>query len=227
MALVFTLIFTAPLAALLWLLHDLMAKGGEASGRDVAGFNMGIALFLVCLAFLLQRTFPFDFRGDGHHLVDFRTLPISPVALVLAEITVPTVLCLTFQALGIAVLMFYARFDWSTMLLMLLAYPAVALGLNSIWNLHYLLAATKSAGGQRQPASSVGTLMVVALSFLIFFPAGWTAVRIGENFVELSGKPRIAPAIAGGLAVQYFLDLVLVLALAKLFQQFEVSRDAR
>jgi hypothetical protein len=216
LAFVFTLIFTAPLAALLWLLHDLMAKGGEASVWVVQGFNMGIALFLVSLAFLLQRTFPFDFRCDGHHLVGFRTLPVSPLALVLSEITVPTVLCLAFQALGIAVLTFYARFDWPTMLLMLLAYPAVALGLNAIWNLHYLLSATKFAGGQARSASAVGTLMVVALSFLIFFPAGWTAVQIGDCFVDPGGKPRIAPAFAGGLAVQYVVDLLLVLTLAKL-----------
>ena len=227
LAFVFTLIFTAPLAALLWLLHDLMAKGGEASAWDVEGFNMGIALFLVFLAFLLQRTFPFDFRCDGQHLVGFRTLPVSPLALVLSEITVPTVLCLVFQALGIAVLTFYARFDWSTMLLMLLAYPAVALGLNAIWNLHYLLSATKSFGGQARSASAVGTLMVVALSFLIFFPAGWTAVQIGDCFVDPGGKPRIAPAFAAGLAVQYVVDFLLVLTLAKLFQRFEVSRDFR
>src|SRR6185503_12977616 len=106
------------------------------------------------------------------HLVGFRTLPVSPVALVLAEITVPTVFCLAFQALGIAVLMFYARFGWPSMLLMLLSYPAVALGLNAVWNVHYLLSATKPTGGPAPSASAVRTLMMVALSFLIFFPAG-------------------------------------------------------
>ncbi|MEO8426274.1 MAG: putative ABC exporter domain-containing protein [Verrucomicrobiota bacterium] len=224
LAFVFTLIFTAPLAALFWLLNDLVAKGGEASASDVEGFNMGVALFLVSLAFLLQRTFPFDFRCDGHHIVGFRTLPVSPIALVLAEITVPTVLCLAFQALGIAVLMFYARFDWPTMLLMLLGYPAVALGLNAAWNLHYLLSATKSAGGQAQSASAVGTLMVVALSFLIFFPAGWTGVQIGQH---VEGKLCVPLAFAGGLVIQYAVDLLLVLTLARVFQRFEVSRDSR
>ena len=69
--------------------------------------------------------------------------------------------------------------------------------------------------------------MVVALSFLIFFPAGWTAVQIGDCFVDPGGKPRIAPAFAAGLAVQYVVDFLLVLTLAKLFQRFEVSRDFR
>ena len=224
LAFVFTLIYTAFLVALRWTLHRLMSEGGELAAREVADFDMGLAVFMGVLAFLLQWTFRFDFRCDGHHLVGFRTLPVSPFALALAEIAVPTAFCLAFQAFGIIVLTIYARFDWPTMLLMVLAYPAVALALNSVWNLHYLLSATKRAGGQMQSASPVGTLMVVALSFLIFFPAGWTAVHIGDHLVD-NNKPGLALAAGGFLAVQYFVDFVLVLALAKLFQRFEVSRD--
>jgi hypothetical protein len=205
--------------ALLWLLHDLMSKGGEASTLDVTGFHSGIALFLGFLAFLLQRTFPFDFRGDGNHLVGFRTLPVSPVALALAEITVPVVFCLAFQALGVAMLTVYASFDWTTMLLMLLAYPAVTLAVNAIWNLHYLFGATRRANNRAQPASAVGTFMIVALSFLIFYPAGWTAVRLSDWGMS------IAWATAGFLVVQYLVDWILLLMLARFFQRFEVSRD--
>jgi hypothetical protein len=67
---------------------------------------------------------------------------------------------------------------------------------------------------------------VVALSFLIFYPAGWTAVRIGDHFAELGGKPNVALAGAGFLGVQYLIDFILVLTLAKLFQRFDVSRDS-
>jgi len=63
--------------------------------------------------------------------------------------------------------------------------------------------------------------MVVALSFLIFFPAGWTSARIFDlNF-------GFNVAAAGALAVQYLVDFILVLTLARLFQRFEVSRDSR
>src|SRR5262245_58369727 len=93
------------------------------------------------LAFLLQRTLPFDFRCDGHHLVGFRTLPVPAFALALAEIAVPTGFCLLFQALGIAALMIFAGFHWATMLLVLFAFPAIALAVNAVWNLQYLLAA--------------------------------------------------------------------------------------
>ena len=114
LAFVFTLVFTTPLTAMLWMHHDFVSKGIETSRQDAEEFQTGIALMLGFLAFLLQRTFPFDFRCDGHHLVGFRTLPVSPFVLALAEIAVPTGLCLAFQALGIAALVIYARFHWAT-----------------------------------------------------------------------------------------------------------------
>ena len=226
LACVFTMVYTALLAAIRWGLRDAMSKGGELPAGELADFDNGVMLFLASLAFLLQWAFPFDFRRDGAHLVGFRTLPVSPFVLVLAEIAVPTAFCLAFQALGIGLLMIYGRFDWPVLALMLFGYPAIALALNGVWNLHYLLSATKSAGGRAQSASAVGTLMVVALSFLIFFPAGWTAVQIGDHFVKLGSKPGLELAAGGFLAVQYLVDFMLVLMLAKMFQRFEVSRDS-
>jgi len=226
LACAFTLIYTALLAAIRWGLRDAMSRGGELSAGEMADFDNGVLLLLASLAFLLQWAFPFDFRRDGAHLVGFRTLPVSPFALVLAEIAAPTLFCLAFQALGIGLLMICGRFDWPVLALMLFGYPAIALALNGVWNLHYLLSATKRAGGQGQSASAVGTLMVVALSFLIFFPAGWTSVQIGDHFVERGGKPGVALAAGAFLAIQYSIDFMLVLLLAKLFQRFEVSRDS-
>ena len=221
LAFVFTLAFTTPLTAMLWRHHDFVSKGIETSRQDAEGFHTGIALMLGLLAFLLQRTFPFDFRCDGHHLVGFRTLPVAPFALALAEIAVSTGLCLAFQTLGIAALMIYAGFHWATMLLVLLAYPAIALAVNAVWNLQYLLSATQRASGRGQSASAAGALMVVALSFLIVFPAGWTSARIFDLNLGFTA------AAASALAVQYLVDFILVLTLARLFQRFEVSRNSR
>jgi hypothetical protein len=221
LAFVFTLVFTTPLTAMLWMHDNFASKGIETSHQDAEEFHTGIALMFGFLAFLLQRTFPFDFRCDGHHLVGFRTLPVSPFALALAEIAVPTGLCLAFQALGIAALMIYAGFHRATMLLVLLAYPAIALAVNAVWNLQYLLSATQRASGRGQSASAAGALMVVALSFLIFFPAGWTSAWIFDLNLGFT------VAAAGSLAVQYVVDFILVLTLARLFQRFEVSRDSQ
>lgn len=218
----FTLIYTGFLVALRWLLHHQMSQGGQLPAREVREFDKILVGLLCFLVFILQRAFPFDFRRDGHHLVGFRTLPFSPLALALAELTVPTAFCLAFQALGMVVLMMLSGFDWLMMLLMLLAFPAVALALNGIWNLHYLLAATKRASGRLGNTSPVAMMMVVALSFLIFYPAGWTAVQVGRHTYGPHSEPL---AFGAFLLIQYAVDLLLILTLAKLFQRFEVSRD--
>ncbi len=222
-AAVFASIYIGFIVALRWVLHREMAQGGELPEQQIREFDNGLAGLMCFLAFLLQRAFPFDFRRDGQHLVNFRTLPISPFALALAEISVPVVLCLGFQAVGIVALMSFARFDWLMFLFMLLAYPAVALALNGVWNIHYLLAAARRAGGQTESASPVALLMVVVLSFLVFYPAGWSAVFVGKHFYSRFAETL---AFATGLVVQYLVDFVLLVLLARLFQRFEVSRDS-
>jgi hypothetical protein len=223
LAAAFTLIYTGFLVALRWTLHRSMTQGAQLPAREVREFDTVLVGLLCFLAFLLQRTFSFDFRRDGNHLVTFRTLPVPAFALALAELAVPVALCVAFQALGIIALMAFARLEWLMMMIMLLTFPAVALALNGVWNLHYLLAATRRAGGKAESTSPVGILMVVALSFLVFYPAGWTAVWVGRHTF---GRFSEALAFGAGLAVQYFIDFLLVLTLANLFQRFEVSRDS-
>ncbi|HWX20080.1 MAG TPA: putative ABC exporter domain-containing protein [Candidatus Binatia bacterium] len=224
LALAFTLVYTGFLFALLRVYTRLVTDGGRTSPEDAAHFNQGIGMCLAALAFLLQRTLSFDFRRDGEQLVGFRTLPFTPLGLTLAELTVPAMLCLACQALGILALMTYGRLEWTTIIVMLLAYPAIAVALNGVWNLHYLRAAAKRAGGQAHSASAVEALLIVALSFLVFYPAGWAAVAIGKHFEPRLGVPL---GVATWLAVQYFVDFVLVVTLARLFQNFEVSRDSK
>ena len=186
-------------------------------------FHLGVAIFIAILAFFLQRMFPFDFRRDGQHLVGFRTLPVSPLALALAEVAVPTLLVLASQGVGLVPLLIFGRFPWPLLPLLLLSYPAIALALNVVWNFHYLLSATRQAVGRAQSASPVGTLMVVVLSFLVFFPALWTADRL-RHF--LTGSYGLSIAVGTALAIQFAVDFLLILALAGLFQRFEISREA-
>jgi hypothetical protein len=221
----FTLTYTGFFTALLWIYHDLAKKAGGAPLYEARGFTSGIALFLGMLAFFLQRMFPFDFRRDGHHLLNFRTLPTSPLALALAEITVPTLLCLMAQACGVIPMLIFGKFDWPTLVFIVLGYPAVALALNSVWNLHYLLAAAKRLDGRTSATSGVGMVMVVALSFLVFLPAGWTTTKIANYFIE-NQSLAFALAAGTGVTVQYGMDLLLILTIARHFQRFEISRDS-
>lgn len=219
----FGLIYTGFTVALLYLYHHLARKAGVTPPEsEAAGFHIGIALFLAGLTFFLQRMVPFDFRHDGHHLATFRTLPVSSLGLALAELSVPTLFCLCLQAPCILALLWFAHFPPLTFLLILLAYPAVGIALNSVWNLHYLLAAAKRASGEN--VTAVGTLMVVALSFLVFYPAGWTMLWLGHHLPENSG---IQVPLGTGLAIQYAADAMMILILARIFKNVEVGRDAR
>jgi hypothetical protein len=222
----FVLTYAGFFTALLWIYRDLSAKAGGAPLGEARGFTTGIAVFLGMLVFFLQRMFPFDFRRDGPQLVAFRTLPFSPFALAVAEIAVPTLFCLAAQACGVIPLLLLGKLDSPTLLFVVLGYPAIALALNSVWNLHYLLAATRRRQGRPESPSAVGLVVVVALSFLVFYPAGWTTFKVANHFTT-GGDQSVgfALAAAAGLAVQAAVDLLLIMALAKYFQRFEISRD--
>lgn len=221
----FVLIYTGIFTALLWIYHSLAKKAGGAPLYEARSFTTGIALFLGILAFFLQRMFPFDFRRDGPHLLSFRTLPGSALALAAAEVAVPTLLCLAAQMCGAIPLLLLGKLDWPTLVLIVLGYPAVSLALNSVWNLHYLLAATKRVRGQTDSSSPVALVLVVALSFLVFYPAGWTTITIANHFPEELKTLGFTLAAASGLVIQLGVDLLLLGAMAKCFEQFEVSRE--
>jgi hypothetical protein len=226
------------------LTHQVYGQtGGEPDPHALMAaraFNFAVALFLALFAFILQRVFPFDFRRDGHHLEAFRALPASPLALVIAEMAVPVLLVLGCQAVGLLPLVLFGRVEGVLLLLILFGYPAIALALSAVWNLHYLLAARRRAGGEAQTGTAVGTLMVVALSFLVFVPASWAlhylAPKTGVAQVAEDTLPETLlfgnslhglPLAAGGaLSVQYLVDLLLLLLLARLFGRFEAARES-
>jgi hypothetical protein len=219
----FAFIYTGFTFALLYLYHYYSQKAPvPPPANETSGFHIGVASFLASLTFFLQRMVPFDFRRDGHHLLNFRVLPISSLGLTCAELGVPTVFCLALQAPCIIALLFYGNFPWFLMIAIPLAYPAVVLALNIVWNIHYLLSATQRASGQN--ASAVGTLIVVALSFLVFYPAGWAGLRLGQYLPDQSG---IQLPICATLIVQYAIDLLLLLILATLYDRLEMTRETR
>ena len=252
-AFILTVLYAGGLVAVLQHIHtelrearpDQLASPEAEMARIT--FHLGIAVWIAIMAPFFQRIFPFDFRRDGRHLRDFRTLPMSPLWLVLAEVAVPAGCVLLCQAVGLVPLLIYARFDWPIGLLLILAYPAIALALNCVWNLFYLWSATRRAAGNTQAPSAVGTAMVVVPSFLVFVPAVWTALHLGRWLAQSAGVFLTSDGLqgltnsgawlrffhvglpltgAGTLGVQYLVDLVLLLALARLFQRAEVSNES-
>jgi hypothetical protein len=221
MAGAFATVWIGFLAALKFGLYRYSHQGGGLPEEQVRDFDMALVGMLAFLAFLLQRSLSFDFRRDGRHLVGFRTLPTGGLGLALAELAVPVGLCLALQTIGVLVLIAFGV-HWR-FLFVLLAFPAVALGLNGVWNLHYLLAATRRAGGKAESASPVTLLMVVALSFLIFYPAGWLAIEAGRRVT--SQQASIALGVGVWLVTQYAVDFLVVALIVRLFQRFEVASD--
>jgi hypothetical protein len=249
-----TVLYASGLVALLW---RVRAEVGPAAPGQIApaemvmarfAFHLGLAFGIAILALFLQRIFPFDFRRDGRHLLDFRTLPISSFCLVLAEVAVPVACVLVCQAVGLILLFIFAGSDWPILLLLLLAYPAIALALNLVWNLYYLMSAARQATDHRQSPSAVGSAMVVVFSFLVFIPGIWTARFLARYLGERAGVVLTADGLqgltnsdawlkflhagipltgAGTVGIQYLVDFLLLLALARLFQRVEVSRESR
>lgn len=217
MAGAFAAIYIGFLTGLRWTLRRYSQEGGGLPEQQVRDFDLALIGMLAFLGFLVQRSLSFDFRRDGRHLAGFRGLPIGGFGLVLAELAVPVSVCLFLQAVGLLVLIMFGV-EWR-FLVFLLAFPAVALGLNGVWNVHYLLAATRRAGGKAESASPVTLLMVVALSFLIFYPAGWLAIEAGQHL--RSQTSSIALGLAVWLVTQYSIDFLVLALMARLFERFE------
>jgi hypothetical protein len=222
MAGAFAAVYIGFLAALRWVLRRYAHEGGGLGEQQVRDFDMALIGMLAFLAFLLQRSLSFDLRRDGRHLVGFRALPIGSLGLVLAELAVPVSLCLALQTIGLLVLVMFGV-EWR-FFVFLLAFPAVALGLNGVWNVHYLLAATRRTGGKAESASPITLLMIVALSFLIFYPAGWLAIEVGRHIT--SQTTSVVSGASVWLATQYAIDFLVVALIVRLLQRFETPSDS-
>src|SRR5207247_2238591 len=124
------------------------------------------------------------------------------------EIAVPSVFSIVIQTLGAAILLYYARPDPIWLVGLLLAFPAIAIAVNGVWNLYYMVFATRRAGGKTEAVSAAGTLLVVSLSFVVFFPAIWTYFFMQRR---LAGPWGEYISNGAGLAVLYGIDILLVL----------------
>jgi hypothetical protein len=226
LSLAFTAVGTLPLMAILHF-YDALIKGTDRAGVEARELYLGVAIFVGLFPFLLQRSLPFDLRLDRRKLLDLRTLPFSPLELVLAELAVPAIFCVAFQALGIGALMIYGRAATGAMsvaeivglgFLLAVLYPTVAFGVNLVWNIHYLVSNARPGGAADKSITAVGTLLIVGLSIAVFYPAIWTGVK----FFNLTSNPSWA--LLGFCAVQLIIDALLVLNLARLFRNLEVAQ---
>jgi hypothetical protein len=66
--------------------------------------------------------------------------------------------------------------------------------------------------------------MIVALSFLIFYPAGWLAIEVGRHIT--SQTTSVVSGASVWLATQYAIDFLVVALIVRLLQRFETPSDS-
>ena len=217
-ALAYTLVVVVP-----WLLLVLVMR--QAGSYDDWAVNGAIPLTLAALPLLLQTALPFDFRLDGPRLAELKNLPFSSFQAVTSVIAVPTLLCVGFQVFSLALLLPFTPFSLGTLMAMLLGFPAVAVGVNAVWNLQYLLFATKHSSGVGKPEkrSTFGALFVLGLAFGVFFPSCWL---LHQLVIEQGMSGPMAALIS--VSIQWLIDGFLLLGLARVYSMVrEVRQEVR
>ena len=217
-ALAYTLVVVVP-----WLLLVLVMR--QAGSFDDWVVNGAIPLTLAALPLLLQTALPFDFRLDGPRLAEFKNLPFSSFRAVICVIAVPTLLCFGFQVFSLAFLFPFTPFSLGTLIAMLLGFPAVAVGVNAIWNLQYLLFAAHQTSGVGKPEkrSVFGSLFVLGLAFGVFFPSCWLLHRLVIEY----GIPGPVAALIS-VSIQWVINGFLLGGLARVYSMVrEVRQEVR
>jgi hypothetical protein len=213
-ALAYTLVVVVP-----WLLLVLVMR--QAQSYDDWAVNGAIPLTLAALPLLLQTALPFDFRLDGPRLAELKNLPFSSFQVVISVIAVPTLLCVGFQVLSLALLLPFTPFSLGTLIAMLLGFPAVAVGVNAVWNLQYLLFAVKQTSGVGKPEkrSTFGALFVLGLAFGVFFPSCWLLHQLVIEY----GMPGPMAALIS-VSIQWVIDGFLLWGLARVYSMVREVR---
>jgi hypothetical protein len=217
-ALAYTLVVVVP-----WLLLVLVM--GQAGSYDEWAVNGAIPLTLAALPLLLQTALPFDFRLDGPRLAELKNLPFSSFQAVISVIAVPTLLCVGFQVFGLALLVPFTPFSLGTLIAMVFGFPAVAVGVNVVWNLQYLLFAVRKTSGVSKPEkrSTFGALFVLGLAFGVFFPSCWLLHQLVMEY----GMPGPVAALIS-VSIQWVIDGFLLWGLARVYSMVrEVRQEVR
>ncbi len=108
---------------------------------------------------------------------------------------------------------------------MVLGFPSVSIGVNVVWNLHYLLFAVQrfSSLGKPKNRTTIGALFVAGIAFAVFFPSCWLL----HFLVYEIGTPSVMAAFLA-LGVQYGIDGLLIWILALVYGRCSVlNREDR
>ncbi len=187
-------------------------------GRVLAGMAFGLSIFLM-------QMLPFDFRGDIDRMDVLKSLPISPLAVVVGQLVTPVVLSGVVQLLGLLAIEATLGGLGPRILVAaaLFVLPFNAL-LFAVVNLLFLLFPTRMTPTSAGDLQLIGrqTLLVFAiwlsLMILLGIPAGLAAIV----YLVARSWP-ITLAFAWLLLAFEVAGLLPLLVLA--FRRFDVARD--
>lgn len=220
--------------------------GAPASGRDdlpldaVVPPRMEVIGLGAMWPLFIQQYVAFDFRRDFDSLAELRQLPLRPFSVAAAELTVPLLLTLAFQALGILGVACFEPLSSATIWMALLAYPPVTLTMLTITNLGFLLFPSRQAASSRGRAGGSTFSLVAIFNMFVTLVSLAPAIVVGALAWAARNAELADRAVPGVLRVagpdpleatfafsvtQWLVAIVLLWLLGRAYARFDVSRD--
>ncbi len=171
----------------------------------------------------IQQYIAFDFRRDFDSLAELKQLPSRPFFIALAEVAVPWLLAISFQALGLAGVAFFEKLTIPTIALATMIYPPVTLTMITITNWGFLMFPSRQAAASRGRAGGSNLSLVAIFNMFISLLALTPAMLVGAFMIRLDyGAMR---SVACASAAQFLVAFVLVFLLGRTFARFDVTRE--
>lgn len=187
----------------------------------------------------IQQYVAFDFRRDFDSLAELRQLPLRPFSVAAAELTVPTILTLAFQSLGLLGVACFEDVSRSTLWVALFAYPPVTLAMLTVTNLGFLLFPSRQAASSRGRGGATFSIIAIFNMFatlvslapaIVVGALVWAAQQ--AEFEELSAvspygveDPGYFDATLAFAATQWIVAIVLLSLLGRVYARFNVARE--
>lgn len=178
------------------------AEGGRADLPQI--------LFLLAI-FPLMAHLPLGFKGHRDHLETFKTLPVHPTRLALAEVLLPTFVLWVLQSSIVALLVVVGRVDAVWLWVAVTAYPVLDLGMIALSDLFQL------GRDPRQMGFLVVTLQMMAMTATVI-----PALVVGAFAYVFTRSPYAAAA--AGVVAHLGTDAVLLHLLGRRFRAWEPTQ---
>lgn len=218
--------------AVLVLMLVLGAVGGPIlffvtrDGRPGAGGTIGaLAGVGAWMTFLFANAMRFDFRGDVDQIDVLKALPVSPVAVAVAQLIAPTIALAVCQLLLLGGVVIFLRLSPAILLAGIVVAIPFNLLLFAIENIIFLIFPARLTGVGPGDFQSVGRQVIVLfVKIILMLLGGGIAIAAGAIAHALSGEsfPVAALVVAAVLLGEV---AGLLPALVYAYNRFDPSTD--